>query len=232
MEMKRYFLPLSVAILSVILLSCSTDDDHYSLNDAWVGFGMLYQDAGSGMGYCISLDDGDKIFPVASDVNMHAFDDSSRVLVNFTILDQKADSSDWKEYYVKINQIQDILMKGILDITEQNEDSIGNDPIIVKNAWISGDLLTFELKYWGNNEIHFINLVKQPDQLVAANQPIELELKHNDRDDGRLWQYSGYVSFNLSALKIAGQDSVRFSVKATDYDGRLYQDEGVYHYKR
>jgi hypothetical protein len=38
--------------------------------------------------------------------------------------------------------------KGILDITPAIEDSIGNDPIIVRDAWVSkNQLLNIELRY-------------------------------------------------------------------------------------
>jgi hypothetical protein len=228
--MKRY-LNVCVIILTVLLAgSCSLEDDYYSLGDAWVGFGILHKTGGSDSQVYIKLDDGNKLFAVASDVNLNQFEDSSRVLANFTILDDKADSTNWKEYYVKINSMYDILMKGVIDITEANKDSIGDDPIIVKNAWISQNLLTFELKYWGENAIHFINLVKQPGALSASSQPIELELRHNARDDGRIIPFSGYVTFDLSAIKINGMDSVRFKVKATDYEGIVYEDDGVFKY--
>ena len=40
-------------------------------------------------------------------------------------------------------------MKQIMDITPENKDSIGNDPIIVKDVWIANDMLNFKIRYWG-----------------------------------------------------------------------------------
>ena len=228
--MKKYLLGITVGLISVLLVSCDLDGDGYSLTDIWVSFGILYENDDSNLGYTVKLDDGDVLYPIASSIYMNAFDDSCRVLVNYTVLGDKADSIDYKEYYVKINAMRDILMKGILDITPEIEDSIGNDPIIVKDAWISNNLLNFELKYWGNTEIHYINLVKQPGVLAEASQPIELELRHNDNGDLESIPYAAYVSFDLSALKIESADSVKFRVTATDYDGYIYSDEGVYKY--
>jgi hypothetical protein len=228
--MKRYIVGILTGFISIFLISCSVDDDSYSLNDSWLSFGILHKDPSSNMGYFIRIDEGDKIIPIASDVYFESFKDSSRVVVNYTILGNKADSIDFKEYYVKINSMHDILMKGILDISEALEDSIGNDPIIVRNAWISNNLLNFELKYWGEHKIHYINLVKQPGPLTAADQPISLELRHNDNGDSHSIPYVAYVSFDLSAIKIANLDSVRFKVSATDYDGILYTEDGVYKY--
>lgn len=228
--MKRYLFFATVGLLSILFVSCNLDEAGYSLNDAWVGFGILHKETNTTMGYSIKLDEGDKIIPTTSDVWLTEFKDSSRVLINYTILGEKADSVVFKEYYVKINSMRDILMKGILDITAENEDSIGNDPVIVKYAWISNNLLNFELKYWGDHEVHFINLVKHPGVLTAESQPIELELRHNSNGDPEQIPFVAYVSFDLSAIKITGADSVRFVVKATDYEGDLYSDEGVFKY--
>jgi hypothetical protein len=129
-----------------------------------------------------------------------------------------------------VNSVKKVLLKGILDITEENRDSIGNDPIIVKDVWMSDSLLNFEIKYWGRYEVHYINLVKEPGELTGADQPIELELRHNDNGDVEDIPYAAYVSFHLNELKIAGLDSVEFRVTSTDYDGKEFEYEGVYHY--
>jgi hypothetical protein len=121
-------------------------------------------------------------------------------------------------------------LKGIMDITPENQDSIGNDPVIVQDCWVTDSLLNFELKYWGRYKIHYINLVKEPGELTAGSQPVELELRHNDNDDVEDFQYNAFVSFSLNELKIAGLDSVQFRVTSTDYDGDLFEYEGVFHY--
>ena len=117
-----------------------------------------------------------------------------------------------------------------MDITPEKEDSIGNDPIIVKDAWIANNMLNFKLKYWGRYETHFINLVKQPGALTAVDQPIQLELRHNNNDDDEAIPYTAYVSFHLDSLIVAGLDSVRFDVTCEDYDGDPFLYEGTYVY--
>jgi hypothetical protein len=78
--------------------------------------------------------------------------------------------------------------------------------------------------------VHYINLVKEPGELTSADQPIELELRHNDNGDVEDIPYAAYVSFRLNELQIAGLDSVEFRVTSTDYDGELFEYEGVYHF--
>ena len=234
--MKKIILGLLVGVM--VVLSGCMDDDGYSLSNMWVGFGVLKQTGTEPVQYQIVMDNDDVLVPVSSawqDSYYYYEDtplgDGSRILVNYTIVGDNGDgNSDATAYYVKINSIKDVLMKDIIDITTENQDSIGNDPIIVRDVWTNDSLLNLKIKYWGYDHIHFINLVKQPGEITAGNQPIELELRHNKNDDEESIPYTAYVSFKLNKLVIAGQDSVKYKVTGTDYDGEEFNYEGVYHY--
>lgn len=235
--MKKFSFLFLVGFLFVFA-GCIDDEDGYSLSDVWLGFGIV-EDSVS---YRIVLDDGEILIPVAFGGNGHYYENSfagnhkkiktgDRVMINFTILDDKVNNKgEIEAYYVKVNSIREILMKGILDITTGNQDSIGNDPVIVEAHWVTNNLLNLQLKYWGNNEIHFINLVKKPGVLAATGQPFELELRHNSNDDDELVPYTAFVSFELDRMQVAGIDSVRFKVKSTDYDGKTHEFSSVYKY--
>ena len=228
--MKKIVFGILVGFLFV-LTGCS-DDDGYSLSDMWIGFGIFQADDADN--YKIVMDNKDVLIPIASNYPPgwgERLDNGERVLVNYTILDEILDDAgEIESYYVKVNSIEDILMKGVMDITPENEDSIGNDPIVVVDYWMTDSLLSFKLKYWGYNEIHFLNLVKQPGDILTENQPIELELRHNANDDDDAIYYTAYVSFSLNSLRIEGLDSVRFVVTATDFDGVEFSEEGVFDY--
>lgn len=219
----------TLAIVAVFATSCQKDDDNYSLGKFWVGFGIV--DKSGPETFTITMDDGSVLFPVAGQIHGHWYEDDGRVLVNYTILGDKNTTNESKEYYVKVNSVRKVLKKGILDITPAIEDSIGNDPVIVRDAWVSSNqLLNFELKYYGRSEVHFINLVKQPGVLTVDNQPIELELRHNKNGDRQDYLFNAFVSFDLSAIRIPGLDSVRFVVKSTNYKGEEKRFEGTYRY--
>ena len=234
--MKKIVFGILIGFLFVFA-GCN-DDDGYSLGDMWIGFGIVENTDN----YKIVLDDGEILYPVAYggyhswydheySGTHHEIGAGDRVMVNFTILDDKLnDAGEIEAYYVKVNSSKKILTKGILDITEENKDSIGNDPIIVKECWMASDLLNFQLKYYGHYETHFINLVKQPGELSPGGQPFELELRHNKNRDKEDIPYTAFVSFKLDSLQVAGLDSVRFRVTSTDYDGELFEFEGVYKY--
>ncbi|SHF65889.1 NigD-like protein [Mariniphaga anaerophila] len=238
--MKKYALIILLG-LAFTITSC-LDDDGYSLGKVWIGFGMIEQTSSDPVEYKINMDNGDVLIPVASGYSLpwyyYGSDDPNsrlktgeRVLLNYTILDDNAnDGSDADRFYIKVNSVKKVLLKGIMDITEENQDSIGNDPIIVKHAWMTDSLLNFEIKYWGRYEVHYINLVKEPGELDGS-QAIELELRHNDNGDREDLPFAAYVSFNLNQLKIAGQDSVKVRVTSTDYDGEVNEYKGVFKYE-
>nr|WP_319509874.1 NigD-like protein [uncultured Draconibacterium sp.] len=228
--MKKLALGILMGIL-VIFTSCLDDNDGYSIGDYWIGFG-IYKGGDDEVSKLV-MDNGYVLIPAAASVAgwSQDFSDGDRVLVNYTILDEDQTSSVEERYFVRINDISDVLMKGIMDITEENEDSIGNDPIIVEDAWITDSLLSFRLKYWGYNETHFLNLVKTPGELTADDQPFQLELRHNANGDGESIPFTAYVSFSLNSLRVEGLDSVRFEVTATDYQDVVYQDSGVFNYE-
>lgn len=240
--MKKYFFIIFIT-LAVIISGC-LDDDGYSLDRMWVGFGMIEQVKSDPPEYKIIMDNGKILIPVASNYNYPWYYSNEnnnesrlktgdRVLINYTVIgDNASDSEEATKYYVKVNSTKKILLKGILDITAENQDSIGNDPIIVRDCWQTDSLLNFELKYWGRYKIHYINLVKEPGELTESDQPVELELRHNKNDDIDDYLYSAFVSFSLNELKIAGLDSLRFKVTSTGYDGDLYKYEGVFHYNK
>ena len=232
--MKKIIFGILIGFLFV-LVGCS-EDDGYSLHNQWIGFGVL-QDTESNR---IKMDNGDILKPVAYEHPKPWYDfhdsydgiqDGDRILVNYTILDDEVnDAGDLLAYYVKINHAKEILMKGVIDITTEIEDSIGSDPIIVQDVWMANDLLNFKIKYWGRYETHFINLVKQPGELKPEDQPFELELRHNGNNDEEAIPFSAYVSFKLDSLQVAGLDSVQFKITCTDYDDEVFNYDGVYNY--
>ena len=222
-------LVFGIFIVLMFAFTGCNDDDGYSLGKYWIGFGIV----DSIDEYKIIMDGGEVLYVVnfngyPSDEKIETGD---RVFVNFTILGDKTDEEgEVIAYNVSLNSAKKVLTKGILDITEENQDSIGNDPIVVKEWWIANDMLNFQLKYYGRYQMHYINLVKQPGEFDPEKQPFELELRHNANDDSEDIPYTALVSFKLDTLQIEGLDSVSFKVISFDYDNEMYEFEGVYKY--
>ncbi len=227
--MKKLVFLLMTGFMFSLLPGCSLDDDGYSLGDAWIGFGLVQKDTQAGTNNIV-MDDGEVLFPVTSDYWWSETKNNDRVLVNFTILGNKDNANHDELYYVRINSLRKILYKGILEITPEIEDSIGNDPIQVKDRWVKKNLLNFELKYHGGSKTHFINLVKQPGAIAGGTEPIVLELRHNNNDDSENIPLSAVVTFDLSSLKVQGKNSVAFKVIAKGFDGDDFEYTGEYKY--
>ena len=227
--MKKLFILLLVASLSGLMTGCDMDDDGFYVNDAWTGFGLVNKVVNS-ESFTIEMDDGEVLYPSTNSGLVKDVFNNERVLVNFSILGNKENPDHNEYYYVKINSLRKILYKGIFDITPAKEDSIGNDPIQVEDKWIKKDMLNFELKYWGGNKTHFINLVKQPGAINPDNGPVILELRHNINGDTEEFPFSAFVSFDLRSLKVAGKNSTSFKVIAKGFDGQDFEYTGEYKY--
>jgi hypothetical protein len=230
--MKRLLFGFLLGFM-VVLTGC-LDDDGYSLGDQWIGFGVL-QDTDN---LWIKLDNGDILKTVTTEgagyYNFQTRDglqEGDRIFVNFTILDDaESDTTGHSTYFVQLNALEEILLKQIMDVTPENEDSIGSDPIVVQDVWVANHMINFKLKYWGKYQTHYINLVKQPGDFMADDQPLQLELRHNNNDDIKSIPYTAYVSFHLDSVLITGLDSVQFDVSSVDYDGEPFIYEGTYVY--
>lgn len=227
--MKKLLLLLMIGSVLSLMSGCDMDDDGYSLNNAWVGFGLIHKDTDS-ESFTIKMDDGEVLFPVTNSELWTDVKNNERVLTNFTILGNKENPEHNEYYYVKINALRKILYKGILDITPAIEDSIGNDPIHVEDKWIKNNMLNFELQYRGGNKIHYVNLVKQPGVINPDNGPVILELRHNTNGDNEGIPLSAIVTFDLSLLKVQGKTSTQFKIIAKGFDGDDFEFTGEYKY--
>lgn len=218
-----------LAIMSIAIFSC-LDDDGYSLNDQWIGFGMVRDDSGTKL---IKLDDGDLLRPVAWDYGLNQgedFTEGERVLINFTILDEVLNSDgSVAQYLVKVNEAREILLKDLIQGTDDNADSIGNDPIVVQEFWMTDSLLNLKLNYRGYNQIHFLNLSYEMED-PTLEEPIKLNIRHNANDDDEALSYTAFVSFSLNQLRVAGKDSVQIEVSSTDYKGVTHTFSEVFDY--
>lgn len=225
--MKKLLFYLMFGLTLGVLQSCELDDDENTMDNMWVGFGLVQKDSVANS-FTIELDNGAVLFPQSSTGWDDDVTDNQRVLANFTIVGDKENTENKEQYYVRINSLRNILYKGILDITPAMEDSIGNDPIHVKDYWLKNNMLNLELQYRGGSKVHFINLVKQPN--ATATEPIVLELRHNENDDPEMIRMSTVVTFDLSLIQVAGKDSVAFKVISKKSANETYEFTGIYKY--
>ncbi len=221
MNIRRLLLLLTVSLL---WFSCSKDKD-YSLDNFWVASATIFTD--DVQPYLIVTDSGDKLFPSISNVNYKPTN-HQRVWVSYTILD---DTNGEFDFYVRVNNVSEILTKDIIELTESNKDSIGNDPINIENLWFTDNYLTIQFLYGGGGAVHFVNLVKNVDSLYTDDGKPILEFRHNRNYDIYNNALRGWSSFNLKSLETQEADSVVFVLKAKSIkEDNPFRKELIYRY--
>ena len=213
--------------LIIIILSSAfacNDSDGYSLGDFRVSIATVVPE--SSQTYSLLLDNGDKLWPAATDVYYRPLV-NQRVFVNYTILSDKMDGYD---HYIKVNDIWNVLTKPVIELTAQNADSIGNDPIQVNDFWIGDNYLnvSFSFNYNGIRP-HAINMVQNKTLANDDSAVLELEFRHNSFDSTRSSLYDGFASFDLRSFREQGKDSIPIIIKWKDWKGDQVH-EMIYNY--
>ena len=210
--------------------SCNDDDDSYSLNNFWLSSGTVTKEVGS---FYITTDKGKKLWPSATNVSISLLENGMRVLVNYTILGNTNPNSEY-DYYVKINDLSQILTKPVFEFTAETPasvvDSIGKDAVTIVDTWFTGNYLNVEFEYGGGGTVHFINLVYDKKNPTTDNGEIILELKHNRNKDQYNYLQWGIASFDVSSFKSEDATKVDFLVRSKGKDGQ-YNYNKVVSYK-
>ncbi len=228
--MKKFKFGVLLALIGIITFSCSDDDDGYSLGDFWVTTGTVVKTTDY---FYVITDGGDDLWPAATNVSPGSLEDGMRILVNYTILGEDTEGN--YDFLVKINGISELLTKPIFNFDETTsaevKDSIGYDAVTITDTWFTDDYLNVQFEYGGGpGFIHFINLVKDTEDLTTENGEIILELKHNKNGDPYNYLQWGIASFDISEIKDMGQSSVDIFLRSLDKEGN-YQYNKVLTYE-
>ena len=220
-----------VAVLSILFSSCVKDHDYYSIGDFFVSYGVVQKRSSNLNDYIIHLDDGNNVVPATTSAPSLQVKDNERVWVYFNPLGDTKLTDSTVTYIANIVSIRDILFKDIKNISQVSDDSMGHDPINVRDAWISkaNGILTLDLKFFTQRSLHYVNLIDNGEANGITN-PFVLELRHNARGDLKEYPVTALVSFKLDYLKLAGKSETRFYIRYTDYDGRRIDLPQTYKY--
>ncbi len=219
---------LSGILLLGIFSACDLDDDGYSLSDFWIQIGNIEKTGEGNTDYIVNLDDSTLLYPLAFANPYFETEDNQRVLVNYTILDERNAASEEEAYYVKINAMREVLTKNIIELTEAIEDSVGNDPVHVRDAWIAKNYLNFELEYYGGYVIHYVNLGIDAADNPEGAEEVTLQFRHNGNDDPAEMLKYALVSFDLNSLDLEAGTVQTLRIKAKEYDNEEYEETFIY----
>lgn len=258
MKTKNWKLWLLMLAVLPAFAACDDNDDYYYVHngDVWTTYGNLEKiDNGSRQKYAIRLDDGDRLI-VTEGMGFSADegDEGMRVHLRYAYVGSERDETGLDtpmDYYIRLYDIDEVLCKQpvkqsfILADEEHRTDSVGNDPINVTEAWLSGDYLNVEFKVamkHNSSVQHFINLVQ--DDVETHGDTVYLYLRHNayedaiDLTEGRpagefRWGF-GRVSFDVTSIVPEGQSSVPVKFIWTAFNKDLTgtvekSDAGTFH---
>lgn len=146
------------------------------------------------------LDGGQKLYPgdLSGISRNYKWVNGQRVFVYCDLLDEKVEGYD---YNGKIIHIENILTKGVIPMTEETADSIGDNKININYAWYGGEHLNIEFQYLGTrspSKLHMVNLARDDIDGVHVDESgeyIVLEFRHNAHNDYPEEVLTGIVSF-------------------------------------
>ncbi len=219
-----------VLVLGFLFTSCMDyfDRHHYYQDNLAVSYGLVQKNS-SDQSFVINLDNGSIVTP-SSVLPGYIPSDSDRVWVRFYPLGETRITDTTFNYFSRIYDINDILFKDVKKLSQVSEDSVGHDPIIIRNAWIAPkDILNIDFKFFTSGSIHYINLLDNSEGDGATN-PYILEFRHNARGDQSQFPVYGTVSFKLNSLRVQGQNQVQFFIRYTDYNGNRIDMPKTYSY--
>ncbi|HEX2395065.1 MAG TPA: NigD-like C-terminal domain-containing protein [Bacteroidales bacterium] len=216
--MKRVRIFYFLVIFSLIFGACSKDEgpQYYSV------LGTVEKANDS----TFVISDEDEKLLVNNSSALNLIKDNERIIAYFSISDMAKPAG--VDLVIDIYNYSEVLFKPVTVLTEEIADSIGNDPMNVRDIWLAKDYLNLNFEYYGGStdKIHYINLIRYPGDIPTDT--VELEIRHNDNEDSQTYYLSGFVSFDLQSLRHAG-DSVVLHIKAKDYD--LHQYEKYFTYR-
>ncbi|KAA6320605.1 hypothetical protein EZS27_029643 [termite gut metagenome] len=231
--MKSFkFLPvISAMLFAFSMQSClgDLDDDNTVICPPDTSLAIATVKVIDNDDYYFGLDDGNTMYPAdKSHVPNYTAKDGQRALVYFNLTDKTAEDYD---YNIRVLNIEDVLTKNIIPLTEETTDSIGDDKINVLSIRLTKEYLTIQFQFLGSNnpkKLHMLNLV----QNLTTNEHEEgeylnLEFRHNAYDDAPMRLGENYISFKLGDTLLAEKKGVKVRIH-TIYNGVIYKYVNFY----
>lgn len=193
--MKKFcFLGVVFASILCSMLQSCDDDDNNSSGKYMTAMATVQKESGAVYPYFV-LDNGKTMWVSVPLVPFQNLVPGQRILGDFTLL---YDDKEGFDYYVRLNSYTKALTKPVINLTEMNKDSIGNDSITIKRMWLGANYLNAEfLMEAPAYEDRMINLVFN--RLIPQENDgyVHLEFRYNNLGENNNFQVPGLASFIL-----------------------------------
>lgn len=190
--------------LTSVLQSCD-DNDGYSVGDFTPPLWATIRTTGNA--FYLDCDVWGTLWPVNTNMAGYRPTDGQRVI---TVFNPLWDNYEGYDHAVKILDLQEVLTKQVEQLTAENEEELGNDPVVIdkRDLSVSGGYMNIIfLQNLPAKTKHRISLVRPmaEEDLYGEDGYVHLELRYNNYDDltGRRWY--GAVSYDLSSLDITSE---------------------------
>ncbi len=227
--MKNYTFLFFVVLILSALVSCSDDDEEDASDVSEMDYLDLTLASGSVIetddSFLIQLDSDSTILKIDDEgYYSDLFDDGTRVIIYYWLIEEGAEDDDYDQY-VGIYTMDEILTKSIFEFSnttsQEDVDSIGEDPINIVDTWITDDYLNVQFEYYGYDQTHYVNLVYDENNPVTNDGDILLELKHNSNGDSEEDYYWGVIAFDISELQQSDTNVINIQLRALNEDNEF-----------
>ena len=173
--------------------------------------------------FIFTLDDSTRLKAINSLIPYYRPKDGQRIIVDYSLYYTNRDTTAY-DYLARINDVYEILTKGIFQITPETEDSIGNDYIHIDRMWIGSHYLNIEFVYPAYDKTHFINLVSDTSKTYTDGK-IHLEFRHNANGDYPNFNRWGIVSFDIKSLENnSAGDTLKLVIHSREYNNTTMKE--------
>jgi hypothetical protein len=207
---------LLIGMLVVFLITSCNNNEVNSNDKNWQAIATVENPTLSTT-FDFRLDNGDLMHTNTAGVLNYKPKDGQRIIANYSVIETTSPASSTVKN-VRLNDVYEILTKGIFRIKPTQQDSIGNDQIEIKSMWVGSDYLNVEFVYLGYDKNHFITLVSDDAKTYTDNK-VHLEFRHNANKDYPSSSKWGVASFDLRSLKANHNpnDSVKLVIHTKEY---------------
>jgi hypothetical protein len=225
--MRKFLFVLSVALFVGVSFTSCLDDDEESTPVRYLEMGIVKIGDSDEVRV---LTDSELLLELDSYPTSFDYEAEQRVMIQYSVSDRNQESSEY-DYLVDVYSVQEVRLKDVIELNEENRDTIGEDQIYINEVWVSGDFLNIDFQFYGDGEVHYINVVKDPDEQTDEVSKVYLQVRHDAREDEMVDIYRGIMSFRLEPLQVESLEEVELIFKNQSFYSMPYsQIEVDYEY--
>lgn len=212
--MRKFLIGLSVALFLGVGFTSCLDDDQESTPMRYLEMGIVKMGNADEIRV---LTDSELLLELDSYPTGFDYEEDQRVMLQYSVSKLNQESADY-DYLVDVYSVQEVRLKDVIELNEENRDTIGDDQIYINEVWVSGDFLNVDFYFYGDGEVHYINVVKDPEEQTDDPSKVYLQVRHDARDDDMVERYRGIMSFKLEPLQVVDLNEVEL----------IFENQGFY----